>query len=199
VSIVCTTSVPSGRFVAEKPTDCPANTQPAISAQIAANGSVCGTGKTTARFRSIREFIEWLILGMFLGTCLQARATVTDYKPSAARQLEKGSVRIPPPERIMVDGRPYIIRMVDQLFDGDGDQLDGTTDTKMGIIDIRKNQSIADERDTVLHEVLHSCFDQSIRNYQKKKFTEEDAVRRVTPKLLKVIQENPELILYLLQ
>jgi Zn-dependent peptidase ImmA (M78 family) len=99
----------------------------------------------------------------------------------------------------MVDGRPYIIRMVDQLFDQDGDSLDGTTDTKMGVIDIRKDQSIAEERDTIVHELLHACFDQNIRNYEKKKFTEEESVRRVTPKLLKVIRDNPELMEYLTQ
>jgi hypothetical protein len=83
------------------------------------------------------------------------------------------------------------------LFDSEGNPLDGTTDTKMALIDILKGQKLADEQDTVLHELLHACFDQNIRNYQRKKFTEEDAVRKITPKLLKVIRENKELLEYL--
>lgn len=173
--------------------------QPATGATPAVSTSACGTGKTTARFRSIREFIEWLILGMFLGCALNMKASVTDYKPSAARPLVKGSQRIAPPSVVLVDGRAYTLRMIDNLFDPDGNSLDGTTDTKMAIIDIRKGQDLASEVDTVLHEILHACMNQTIRNYEKKKFLEEDAVAKITPRLLKVIRENPALMEYLTQ
>jgi hypothetical protein len=70
-------------------------TQPVTSATTVQSISASSTDKRMGLLSCIRELIHWLALGMFLGCALHMNATVTDYKPSAAKQLEKGSVRIP--------------------------------------------------------------------------------------------------------
>lgn len=58
----------------------------------------------------------------------------------------------------------------------------------------RLKKSIA--RETLLHELLHACTYPSLND---KTLTDEDFVTAVSPALLQVLQDNPELVEYLTQ
>ena len=62
------------------------------------------------------------------------------------------------------------------------------------VVKQRLKKSMA--RETLLHEVLHSCMYPS---FDGKTATDEDFVLAVAPVLLQVMQDNPELLEYLTQ
>lgn len=77
--------------------------------------------------------------------------------------------------------------------------LFGETDNTNSTISLHKKQSLANLRDTLMHEVLHAVFFASgiCRLLGWDNETEEKAIRMLTPWLLQLIQENPALIEFL--
>ena len=78
--------------------------------------------------------------------------------------------------------------------------VDGKTDFWANIrfsetdIVLEPNQTLAHQRMTLLHEVLHGCFHTTMLS----KKWEETAVRLLTGPLLDVLRRNPELLAFLL-
>ncbi len=98
---------------------------------------------------------------------------------------------IPPVVRI--SGRPWRTVKMD-LTD---QEAQGLSDSGNGTIAIHEtHESLFAEQDTVLHEVMHSVFRQQGRPYTQ---AEERFVTALTPGLLGVLHDNPELVKYLLR
>lgn len=73
--------------------------------------------------------------------------------------------------------------------------LFGRTNHLKGTIHIRPGASASKQRETMMHEVLHTvCF---VSGLSHELDAEEGLVRRLTPVLLQVIRDNPELVEYL--
>lgn len=167
---------------------------------------------TSRLSRSLKEAIEWLLLGMFLGCALNMNATVTEYKSNKQSwhcvekectngkrtvSLAEGSKegRLPPPAEIVVDGERFSITVKADL----GKNLLGTTVVATKQIEIKAGQILAVEKDTVLHECIHAAFGSDFKDLTGKKWGEEQATYWLTPRLLKIITSNPKLMEYLTQ
>lgn len=61
-------------------------------------------------------------------------------------------------------------------------------------ISVRKSLRLSKAQETILHETLHACTDPSLK---EGKAREEDFVNTVSPVLLQVLKDNPELVKYL--
>lgn len=194
-----------------------ASTPPLTTAQPVDISSVSFTGKSTARFSSIREFIHWLALGLFLGCALNMNAEVTEYKSGkqwhcVEKECTNGkktvsladapgsSSRTQPPSEIYVDGDTYSLKIKDVLGPKEkGRTLVGTTTVATHEIEIKSGQKLEDEKDSVLHELIHSAFGSSTDELLNRKWSEEQATYKLTPKLLRIIRDNPRLLEYLTQ
>ena len=73
----------------------------------------------------------------------------------------------------------------------------GFCDTTPLQLFIRKRLRKSKAKEICLHEVLHTCTYPMLAD--EKKHTEEEFIEAVTPVLLQVIQDNPELLEYLTQ
>lgn len=67
----------------------------------------------------------------------------------------------------------------------------GSTNLDKGVIAIREGLSEDQTSDTLLHEVLHAVFLATGLNGEDR---EEELIERLTPMLLQVIRDNPDLI-----
>ena len=72
--------------------------------------------------------------------------------------------------------------------------LYGETDRYKDTIKIRTEQSPDQMRETLLHEVLHVCFDVSGLSHELEDDEEETIVRQLSPILLQALQDNPGLV-----
>lgn len=96
-------------------------------------------------------------------------------------------------------------RAITVALDKDGrldelDDLDGVCDHSKNRIWIRERMGPLMEKDTVLHELLHSIIDQlDIKRRFKdvEKDFEEDVVYALTPRILALLRDNPRLVRYL--
>lgn len=79
----------------------------------------------------------------------------------------------------------------------DNERKLGTCDTRMCVINVDPEQADSQLRDTVLHEVLHACFDLIGAGEDISDDTEEKLVRRLSPVLMDVINKNPRLMTWL--
>lgn len=96
----------------------------------------------------------------------------------------------------------------DIAIDHDGrlddlDELDGLCDFSRRRIWIKDHLAPSSERDTVLHEILHAVVDQldlkrRFKEEVDKQF-EEDVVYALTPRLLALLRDNPQLVTYLVE
>lgn len=68
----------------------------------------------------------------------------------------------------------------------------GETDTDNRVISVHYSQDDNIHRDTLLHEILHAILSEIY--FFKDDDAEENFVRRFTPRLLALLQDNPELI-----
>lgn len=84
---------------------------------------------------------------------------------------------------------------VKQLADMD---LLGETHSNDGLIDIKRKQSPANKRDTLLHEVLHAIVFHSGLGHGLSHDDEERLVVTISPWILAVLRDNPALVDYLL-
>lgn len=99
------------------------------------------------------------------------------------------------PDTIRVFGRTYIINY--EQAGGLGQDRVGSCDNNLQIITVDANQSLVEEVDTVLHEVLHAIF------YTMKigldMDTEEKVVSALATGLVGVLQDNPEFSKWLIE
>lgn len=102
-------------------------------------------------------------------------------------------MRIPP--KIRIGPHPYNVRRVPAavLKDKDGNHLFGDTDVDTLTIRLCKRMRKSKSQEVVTHEVLHGCCD-GLDVPQK---VEEKVVAKIAPALLQVLQDNPELVKYL--
>lgn len=109
--------------------------------------------------------------------------------------MTKRKVVLTCPDTIRVFGRTYIFNY--EQAGGLGQDRVGSCDNINQIITIDANQSLVEEADTVLHEVLHAIF------YTMKigldMDTEEKAVSALATGLIGVIQDNPEWAAWLVE
>ena len=71
----------------------------------------------------------------------------------------------------------------------------GRTTVRFSLIEINRRASIGNRRDTVTHEVLHallSCFPHGMEEEAEEKF-----VASLSPHLLALLRDNPQLIKFL--
>lgn len=93
--------------------------------------------------------------------------------------------------------RPTIVRILgrDYSIDYELDNGDlGSCDTNANEIEIMEGLPPVEERDTVLHEILHGVWALMGIDYPK---IEETIVNRLATGLTQVFQDNPELMKYL--
>lgn len=100
------------------------------------------------------------------------------------------------PKRVKVGLHLYRLRSVKNITDSSG-WLYGRTDRKKTLIEVDPTVSPSQLRDTILHEILHAIIgDQPIALAEDQ---EELVIRGITPVLLAVLRENPELVAFLLK
>lgn len=73
----------------------------------------------------------------------------------------------------------------------------GFSDHRQSRIAIAPNQSESSKRDTLLHEVLHCVTFVMGMGKTIEEMPEEELVLRLSPQLLSVLRDNPELLSYL--
>lgn len=97
------------------------------------------------------------------------------------------------PTTFSVLGQPFTIEYVDSTI---ADKLGQTITTEQHVA-IRNEQGPDQERDTMLHELLHACIQVGgIRIGNSRR--EEMLVRTLSPVLLDCLRRSPELVEYLL-
>lgn len=74
--------------------------------------------------------------------------------------------------------------------------LAGTADHKHQLITLDADAGMDQQRDTLLHEILHGCC--MVAQAQKEKLREEEWICLVTPTLLDTLRRNPEVAAWLL-
>jgi len=104
-----------------------------------------------------------------------------------------------PPKDVVVAPRVYKV-VVDGNGHAEDANVDGMTSFDQGRILIKGALTEDPTRDTLLHEILHALIDQTSVKRQLKdmdKDLEEDFVWALTPRLLGLLRDNPELVEYL--
>ena len=94
------------------------------------------------------------------------------------------------PQHLVINGAEWKIVMRD--WDPRG--VAGLTSYKTHTIYISRKQSLKDEQDTLVHEVLHSVMG---HDFTDKKIRGHEVISDLTPKLLQLFKDNPELVKYL--
>lgn len=74
----------------------------------------------------------------------------------------------------------------------------GETFSNDGRIEVKRRQSAANKRDTLLHEVLHAIVFHSGLGHKLSHDDEEHFVVTISPWILAVLRDNPALVSYLL-
>lgn len=106
---------------------------------------------------------------------------------------------LPTPPRIVVVGlhRYRVIPDVDGLV-GDHAEHRGSTDAEHLTIAYDARLPLSLSQETVLHELLHACWDQTpLRKLDGIECHEEAVVGSLTPVILRMLRENPGVIGYL--
>ena len=105
------------------------------------------------------------------------------------------------PKHIQVLYNRYKVKTKRELRDGDGEKLVGLILHDDSIIWIEECQAAGPMAETVLHEVLHACWDKTTLSLlpSTDSDVEEMIVKSLTPVLLDTLQRNPELVDYLLE
>ncbi len=79
----------------------------------------------------------------------------------------------------------------------DGDQLSGCCDFDGLQISLEKSLPVSRSKECLLHEILHAC--NLLGGTSFKTMEEEDFVDKLSPHLLQVLQQNPDLVEYLIK
>lgn len=96
--------------------------------------------------------------------------------------------KAPMPQSIKVGPHVYTVTRKAMRPNGECD-FDGVT------INVKPRLRRGKAKEILLHEVLHACTHPSLNT--DKKLTDEDFVTGVSPALLQVIQDNPDLLAFL--
>lgn len=105
-----------------------------------------------------------------------------------------------PPKKIRVG--PYVYKVtcdrttMNARCRNEGTDLMGSSEHRTLTIDIDPDQAAGQQRDTVLHEVLHTISEMTGLALVWGK-DDEDFVRRISPALLDVLRRNPKLVEFL--
>jgi Zn-dependent peptidase ImmA (M78 family) len=91
--------------------------------------------------------------------------------------------------KVKILANDVMVKLVDSVPNPDGEAY-GMYEERESTIYLMKSASKQVLQDTVLHEILHAI----LQAYEK---DNEKLVRLVTPALLAVIKDNPELVLFL--
>jgi|tagenome__1003787_1003787.scaffolds.fasta_scaffold19621731_2 hypothetical protein len=94
------------------------------------------------------------------------------------------------PQSISVNSVAWKVEMTD--WDPRG--VSGMTDHTHHVIFIARKQSLRDEQDTLLHELMHCVMGPG---FSDQRLSGHDAIRDLTPRLLRLMQQNPALTEYL--
>ena len=83
------------------------------------------------------------------------------------------------------------------LEDSDGNMPEalGEMNSILKRIRIRKNLTEQVKRETLFHEILHACFDETRLQHE----LEETMVCTLSPRLMEVFKRNPKLMKYILE
>lgn len=102
-----------------------------------------------------------------------------------------------PPKVVYVGPYDYTVRFTKSL----GASLYGETDNTNSELLVHPKQSPSNLRDTLLHEALHAIFHVSgaSKALSWDMATEEQLIRLLNPWLVQLVQDNPELIAYLIE
>lgn len=105
------------------------------------------------------------------------------------------------PKLIQIGYNRYKVRLKEGLADEEDKYLFGKCNPKKSKISINPDQSADSMADTVLHEVLHGCWDQtSLASMPSTDGeVEELVVSSLSPALLDTLRRNPELVGYLME
>jgi hypothetical protein len=96
------------------------------------------------------------------------------------------------PGHLIISGVEWKIEKTD--WDPRG--VAGLTNYRSHVIYISRRQSLADEQDTLMHELLHCVMGHA---FSEEKIRGHEVISSLTPKLLQLFKENPELVKYLQQ
>ena len=96
------------------------------------------------------------------------------------------------PSHLVINNVQWKIAMAD--WDPRG--ISGLTSYTAHTIYISRKQSLKNEQDTLLHELLHCVMG---HKFTDKKVSGHDVIATITPKLLQLFKDNPELVTYLQQ
>jgi hypothetical protein len=96
------------------------------------------------------------------------------------------------PDHLTISGVQWKIEKTD--WDPRG--VAGLTNYRLHTIYISRRQSLAEEQDTLLHELLHCVMGHA---FSEEKIPGHEVISSLTPKLLQLFKENPELVKYLQQ
>lgn len=98
------------------------------------------------------------------------------------------------PKTVKVGPHTYsVLRLSKSQMNGDL----GGCDTNTLQLSVQQRLKKSKAKEILVHEMLHACTHPSFLGDDK--FTDEDFVTAVAPVLLQVIQDNPDLLLYLTQ
>lgn len=98
-----------------------------------------------------------------------------------------------PPRAVQIGPHPYTVRV--KKLEG----FLGRTTNKLAKIQLDREQSPSNMKDTLVHESLHAILAQSgaLANLKFEGNTEEQLVATLSPWILQWIQDNPDLIAFL--
>lgn len=100
------------------------------------------------------------------------------------------------PPAVKVGPGVWSFQFVEGLKHGD-DEAFGTTHSLKCEIFLEVNQCYGQARDTVLHELQHAIYSNTIISDDNNQLDEEATIRTTTPWLLMLLKDNPELVAWL--
>ena len=110
---------------------------------------------------------------------------------------------MPIPKQVQVGPFTYSVTVDQAAIDRAGQEMSNipwaTTEHRKGKMVVSPGLEANQERDTMLHEVLHACIHAIGLNAYQKKDEQEQLVRSLTPILLDTLRRNPDLVEYLLE
>lgn len=81
----------------------------------------------------------------------------------------------------------WVIKFLDYTLYEDGDQLLGITLNDDKVVKIGNIENKQVERETVLHELLHVCFEDSVIISDDK---QEEVIRHISPRLMDILSQQ---------
>ena len=106
-----------------------------------------------------------------------------------------------PPAKVKVGPHTYTVVVdrsaIDRLSVEGGDRRLGECDAQRLTITVDPDQAPSQLADTLVHELLHACFDLIGAGEDVTGDVEERLVRRLAPVVVQVVADNPRLVAWL--